>query len=372
MLIELMKRLFHIFAERFVDWLFRPRTLAVGLLKYGCMLAALAFAADFLVQINYRKSTEHLSFSFGTGQGLPQWASLGVLALGAICVVMALLMAASRSLADIKNEKRRLLIVIELRGLADGPDTPADEIFKDFNGRTQLIRVDFRPAVEGDPVSAELAVSKVCDIKSTVALIAAGRDSRDVSLALGGLAAVPVLFLAGFLVDDENSLTLFDWNRQLLTWQRLNGPDDGERLESLINASMATQSIEAVLAVSISYQIDLAALAVSFNRDIPIYQLNASTVKIDRTLSEVKHQACASAFSNAVQSLMSRGVTRIHLVLAAPASLSILIGSVYDRRLMPELIVYQYERSANPPYPWGIQMPTHGQVSPLVVQNGSA
>ncbi len=47
--------------------------------------------------------------------------------------------------------------------------------------------------------------------------------------------------------------------------------------------------------------------------------------------------------------------------LAAPVSLSIQMVMAYDSRLMPDLIVYQYEKSISPPYPWGIQMPTHGQ-----------
>ncbi|MBT1516371.1 hypothetical protein KIP88_38625 [Bradyrhizobium sp. SRL28] len=42
-------------------------------------------------------------------------------------------------------------------------------------------------------------------------------------------------------------------------------------------------------------------------------------------------------------------------------------GCLYDKRNLPELIVYQYQREANPPYPWGILMPVSGRLKPEII-----
>lgn len=53
--------------------------------------------------------------------------------------------------------------------------------------------------------------------------------------------------------------------------------------------------------------------------------------------------------------------------LLSPDSLSLRLGMSYDRRLMPELLVYQYERTCTPPYPWAFAMPTHGKPDAILV-----
>ncbi|MGT2434058.1 SAVED domain-containing protein (plasmid) [Cupriavidus basilensis] len=124
--------------------------------------------------------------------------------------------------------------------------------------------------------------------------------------------------------------------------------------------AVSPSSDEVVLAVSVSYPVDCVAAAATFGGTVPIVHLRSEEMLADRYWSLEKQQAIVVAFRDTVQRLMAQGVRRIHLVLAAPSSLCIRMGMAYDRRLMPELVVYQYERTVQPPYPWGIRMPTHG------------
>ncbi|HOX92596.1 MAG TPA: SAVED domain-containing protein, partial [Spirochaetales bacterium] len=196
-------------------------------------------------------------------------------------------------------------------------------------------------------------------------------DKADIQLAIGGLAAVPALFLAGMLVDDETNVTLYDWDRNAKLWRLVDGSDDRKRFELLDGAEVDAGTKEVVLAVSVSYPIDTQALRQTFGASMPIARLTSEEVLADRYWSEEKQQAYVVSLRDAIQKLMSVGVQRIHMVLAAPASLSIRMGMAYDRRLMPDLIVYQYEKTATPPYPWGIQMPTHGHTPAKVVWSDS-
>lgn len=123
---------------------------------------------------------------------------------------------------------------------------------------------------------------------------------------------------------------------------------------------------EVVLALSLSYPVDLNGVRRTFP-DLPVVQLRAEEIRADVYWSAEKQQAIVAAFRGAVQHLMERGVARIHLVLASPASLAIRLGMTYDPRLMPELLVYQYERTNPVPYPWALRMPHHGDASASII-----
>lgn len=79
----------------------------------------------------------------------------------------------------------------------------------------------------------------------------------------------------------------------------------------------------------------------------------------------------AKDFTDLLGDLMAKGVKRIHLFIAAPNSVVFTLGRHLDDRLHPEVLVYQYERSASPPFPWAVKMPTHGQSVAQIVRSGA-
>lgn len=62
----------------------------------------------------------------------------------------------------------------------------------------------------------------------------------------------------------------------------------------------------------------------------------------------------ARDFTELLGDLMAKGVGRVHLFIAAPNSVVFTLGRHLDDRLHPEVLVYQYERSASPPFPWAV------------------
>lgn len=362
------KHLFFKFVHRAIEWLFRPRTLALVFLKNGVVLLVAVLGLDILAQADFQGVSTAWSFRIASGEGLPKWAMLGAFGLGCMLAILGIIVAAQRAWADIKKEARQKLIIVELRGLHNSPDSPAKGAeLGEYIGQKEWVQVDFRPQGKDALVDPELALAQIGGIETTVEILAAGRDKGDIHLAIGGLAAVPALFLAGMLVDDETNVTLYDWDRSAKIWRLVEGSDDGKRFEPLEGAEVVAGTREVVLAVSVSYPIDTQALRQTFGASMPIARLTSNEILADRFWSEEKQQAYAASLRDAIQKLMTVGVQRIHMVLAAPASLSIRMGMAYDRRLMPDLIVYQYEKTAAPPYPWGIQMPTHGHTHAKVV-----
>jgi len=363
-----MIQLFYKFVDRGIDWVFRPRSLGLQLLKYGAAIFIMTLGADIAFGAEYKSESSSLNFHLTTSGGLPALAINGAYLLGAGLIFLGVALLVRQVAQDIKKERRQLLIVVELKGLHGAPDTPAkDVVMRDFFGQRQSIVIDFRPQRSADLVDRHLVLEKLATLMSMIEVLSAGRDTADIFVAVGGLAAVPALFFTGVLLDDESNVQIFDWNRNLKAWRVPQDPDDGKRLLPLVAPELATSWSDAVLVVSCSYHIDEQDVAKAFP-GYPVARLDAEEKLADRFWSEEKQVAFVAAFRDAVQVLLNKGVERVHLVLAAPSSLSIRMGMSYDRRLHPELVVYQYERSTQPVYPWGLRMPCHGQQQVAVVE----
>ncbi|MGA7329036.1 MAG: SAVED domain-containing protein [Rhodomicrobium sp.] len=83
--------------------------------------------------------------------------------------------------------------------------------------------------------------------------------------------------------------------------------------------------------------------------------------------SDEWQRGLGAQFLNAAIALGNLGVKRMHVFLAAQNSVVFRFGRLYDKRNLPEIIVYQYERGSTPAYPWGVLMPVGGISRPEVV-----
>lgn len=361
-----MKHLFYKFINRGIEWLFRLRHPGLSLVGSGVAIFLATFGMNFFAQGAYSNGAENLSFKFTTGDGAPMWASVLAYILSIVLMVSGLVIVILREKQERKKAHRQRFIVIELRGLHASPDTPA--VNADLGavlGERHSLPIDFRPN-PGAMVDPAYMLERISSIQPTIATLTAGKDKSDVYVAVGGLAAIPGLFLTGMLLDDESHVTLYDWDRNAKAWHLIEGADDGKRFLPLDTSELPFQCEEVVLTVAVSYPIDVAGVQATF-AGMPVVRLTAQETLADRYWSSEKQQALVVAFRDAVQELMSRGVRKIHLILAAPSSPTIRMGMAYDRRLLPDIVVYQYERTASPPYPWGILMPTHGRKSASIV-----
>lgn len=364
-----MKNLFQLIVLRLVDWLTRPRNLGLKLVTAGGTILVVTLGLDFLGEGEYQDGERRIFFKLSTSGGLPEWATLVAYGIAVLLLAVGLGLVIYSFVVEARQSTRKRAIVVELRGLHSSPDTPAkDANLGDFPRLREGLRLEFRPRSEAEQVDPALALQKISSMKTSIQTLADGRDPSDVVVAVGGLAAVPALFLAGLLLDDESAITIFDWERNTRQWRLIDGSDDGKRLVPADLTSLPDGAREVVLAVSISYLVNVAAVRATFSK-LPIIELQAEEIAADRFWSIDKQQAIVAGFRETVQELLHKGVDRVHLVLAAPASLSLRLGMAYDRRLLPELWVYQYERSATPAYPWAFVMPTHGKAEAKLVMH---
>jgi hypothetical protein len=155
-----------------------------------------------------------------------------------------------------------------------------------------------------------------------------------------------------------------DWDRNGDYWRSLDSQDDGDRF-TVTGMEEIGQAEEIVVSISVSYQTNMPAIIQAFLGQ-PIVSLTLPKLSIDGHWSEDKQSALAQKFFDTMRALCGTGVKRVNLVLAAPNSIVIRFGRIYDKRNLPALTVWQYENGQNPAYPWGVSMPVAGNRAEIV------
>jgi hypothetical protein len=355
------------FLNKLIEWLLRRKSPALMIFRAGLAVVLAVLAIGYAFSLRFPLQGGLFELSWNTGGGAADWLAWAAFAFGAALMVVGIVWERRREHEEARRLERKRVIAIELRGLREVADAPLSEaVPADLEGRREPLLVDLRRWVErGTVTDPEAALQAVALLPHDLSRRYQGLDRRDVSVAFGGLAAVPLTFLAGMLVDDESQVTVLDWDREASRWRVLDGPDDGDRFVVQGIDRVPANAPDTILAASVSYKVDVPAVRATLG-DLPLVELELPNGTPSCHWSEQKQRALAQAFRDTVIALGNRRIGRIHTVIAAQSSVAFRFGRSYDRRNLPPLIVYQYERSSTPPYPWGIIMPTHGLATPAI------
>ena len=343
------------FVRSFIDWIFRRRSAGVTLVKIGVPLFAVVLVG---LTVGVTIPTSHGPFIFSwDSAGSTGALSWGVFVIASFIVLLGVFLI----IRDIRQESRKKAIVIEARGLRDWQGQPlASAVPSSIPGRREQVIIDLRQGiVDGQIVSPDAAVRRLASLPDDIARRCDGLDRSDISFVLGGLAPVPFLFLLGVIVDDESRTFIMDWDRTQHAWRALADEDDGNRfvITGLDAANAAGKRV--ALCVSASYDVLEADVRI-VETGVPIIKLELEGRNTSSHWSETKQQQLAQQFLDTVMSLAQQGVTEISLFLAAPASLTLRLGTLYDKRNLPLIEVNQYEQGDPKRFPWAVRMPVAG------------
>lgn len=304
-------------------------------------------------KLNFRKEFDDGSYIEGTINTTEAdwWVNDVFLGIGAILVAVGFYFA----WITFQEQRRKLVIALELRGLSQTADSPLqDAISRLVIGRRESLLIDVRQLVQGTDIQKKEAVDHINVIPVRLKQFRDGRDRDDLSVYAGGLAPVPLLFLAGNLLAAESKVYWLEWERKASMWV---SPDQGLDLTDTLPLNYESVCKEVVLAFSISYPIDISELKTAFP-ETNIIEFKIENPVPGKVVSERSIQRLMQDFMSCIAGLQSKGTKKIHLILAAPSILSMRLGSCYAGRNMPELIIYQYQQAQKEnPYPWGVRMP---------------
>lgn len=343
------------FLHALIDWIFRRRSTGLTLVRIGVPLLAVVLVG-LTIGVEIPTSQGPLVFRWDSS-GSTGALSWGVFVIASLDVLIGL----GLIIRDIREENRKKVIVIEARGLRDWQGQPlASAVPRSVPGRREQVIVDLRQGlVDGQIANPEVALRRLAGLPDDIARRCDGLDRLDISFALGGLAPVPFLFLLGVIVDDESRTFFMDWERTRHAWRTLAQEDDGRRFAvtglDAINAPIR----RVALCVSASYDVMDADVHVA-EPGVPIIKMELDGRNTSSHWSERKQQQLAQQFLDTVMALARQGVTEISLFLAAPASLTLRLGTLYDKRNLPHVEVNQFEQGDPKRFPWAVRMPVSG------------
>lgn len=356
--------------DRLTEWVTRERPIERKLL-----VAGLACLATVGVGPGWALATKVFGHDITISriQPLPDLLSWIVGGSGAVLLMAAGLLASIRYFDDRSERGRRLVLAIEQRGLRDTTDTPlVDAIPAAIKGRRQPLIVDIRDRIkDGAVTDPEAALERVAALPRAIEPLRNGKDSADIVTVYGGLSPVPFTFLAGVLLDDESQITTLDWDRNAGVWRQLNGADDGDSFAVSGVEHIPEGATEAAVAVSVSYLVDPGAITKSFP-SLPLVQLTLPRRSPDNHWSESKQQRLAKVFLAAMVRLADAGIATVHLFLAAQNSVAFRLGRSYDKRNLPRILVYQFQKGRDNEHPWAVEMPVQDVARPALRQTSSA
>lgn len=343
-----------------IDWLWRKRSPGLTLMRTSIAVLLTLLGTSWATKIIVPSPSGAFQVAFDMNQGTPAYLIVVSLILAVILFIVGIILL----VLEERNLGKKRAIAIELRGLRDTTGQALkDKIPRNILGRRDQILVNIRRS-DGRIFDPEDALQQVVHLPTSIANFEIGVDRADIAYVAGGLAPVPFSFLMGVQLDDESGVTLMDWDRNGNYWRALDGKDDGYRFV-VSGMDKVGEAEEIVLSVSVSYQANLTAVTSTFTGQ-PIVSMTLAILATDGHWSEAKQTALAQEFFNTTRALCGTNVKRVNLILAAPNSVVIRFGRIYDKRNLPALTVWQYENGQNLLYPWGINMPVAGRTASVI------
>lgn len=357
----------HPLVHAIVSWL-TARSPWVVMMKTGSAILLAALAGGIAIGVAIPLNGGKVDLMFDSSGGTPALLTWSAGVLGLLLVAIGAFFHFLRARREERETERKRVFVMEQRGLRDTSDTPlVAAVPPGLKGRREQLLVDLRERLHDNRItSPEVALEKLISRVKELQNRRREFPPEDISVVYGGLSPVPFTFLAGVLFDDEDRLTIMDWDRDRTGWRSLDGMDDGVRFSEPDLSEVPENAPEVVLALSVSYKINMGAVKSTFG-STPVVTLDLPDGNTESHWSELKQQELAKAFRHLVSELGNRGAKQLHLCIAAQNSLVFRLGRSYDVRNHPPATVYQYEPTNSPPHPWGVRLPTHGIRNPLIV-----
>lgn len=353
--------------RKFVSWAFNVPSPEARIFKAATIALVGLFGLDLIGGILISSEQGTIAAIVSPGDLIPPAILYTIAAILGLAQLVSLFIVWRKFQDTRRKELRKKVIVVEGRGLRDDDGNPLlDAIPSTIDGHRQSYILDLRQHLDGHIIAPEDVLPKIKVMQIAIQQQMSGSDRHDMTLVYGGLTSVPFTFLTGIELDDEGSIVTFDWDRNQEKWRQLDEVDDKKRF-TIKGQEITGNPEDIVLAVEVSYPINDSDLYSTF--DFPFVRMSLQQGSSDSHWSGVKQAALASQFLETIKELSRVGVKRIHLVLAAPNSVVFLFGRRFDKRNLPSIIVYQYERGNTPAYPWGVVMPVAGRKSANIERN---
>lgn len=342
----------------------RP-SFAGTLVKCGVALEVLSFGGYKLI-FEYDRYINNGHVAVGISTSETSEIVLNILGIfGAILLISGFWIGIKDWAALRRNNSRKKNIIIELRGLsATLNQSLKSSISTTMTGQVDDILVEIgRHVTAGTPSELEKALDKVNNIHTRIETAIAGKDPGDISIHAGTVAPTPFQFLFGVILDDEFSPNVWEYERLKNEWQTLDQNDPSIVVNELIDPLISSQDTEVVVSVAATFAILDSTISNTWP-NLKVAKIENPTATPNSIWTEADQILIVESFLRIMALLKNRGVKKIHLALAASPSICLRLGRHFDQRNLPEVTVYQFDRSLDR-YTWGVEIASIGtQIDP--------
>lgn len=344
--------------SKIIDYFTRQKRPGYVLMATGATILAGQNAISFVITGKFSWGT----LSVGTAESnfLLDYIVPG---LAIVLIICGLTLVAINEIQAIKQNSLKRIILITGDGLRTTSGTGLVTFVKTvLKGTIHPIEIDITQKIRNGVIIEPESTFKrqILPAKDNLVQLLSKGEQNITQIAYGGFLPIPFTFLLGNIIDDKGNVNVFDWDRENDCWKSISAANADDGQSFLHETIHSVTSNEIVLMVSCSYRVSKEQVERSFPR-MGIEHLMLETNSFDNHWSMTKQRRLSMQFAEKVKFLSSQGIQTIHLVLAAQSSIALNLGRRYDNRNMPEIVVYQYEKTNNNPYPWGIYGLTHGR-----------
>ena len=236
-------------------------------------------------------------------------------------------------------------------------------------GEVDFLPLDFTDLAANKAITDPEAAARRVAGPQGVLLTALARRG-DARLVFHGLAAIPLLVLAGHVASDRRPVALYDYHPVPGTWA---WPGTGEEFPPMAVAGVPKRRVndacEVVVRVGVSYPIlpaqTLAAVPA------PRVQIDLS-VPDERGVvrSEAQTRSYGATFRGVLDAVSQQVPTcrRVHLFYAGPVSLGFHLGQQISENIHPPVVAWNFSRG----YDWAIDLGKAIAGEPCVVRPPAA
>lgn len=207
----------------------------------------------------------------------------------------------------------------------------------------------------GKTISPDKLLKKILSLKFQLDNFVKGREFDSIKIAYAGLAPIPLLVTAGYIVKDRQECLTMDYDRSSSSWHILDFPDDNEKY--IVERSVNDDSQELAVIAPLTVEISKVSVENTVGEIPQIWVELENGARMDSLKSENKQNRILIEIYNLFANLRKDypKLNRVHLFLATQASFAFRIGQSINPSVHPPIIVYQYD-SMNNKYAWGVSL----------------
>lgn len=333
--------------SRIITWVIRPKNMRI---KAPLTLFCLSFAAlsskGLLFGLQYKEIKLDLHIQDGT---------LGVLFEIILFFVLfvSLLLLIYEIIQDHKKQSKKKTILLVHEGMDICVTNPLQTIIESKYPNVTPIKINLIPFMEDRSVrDPKMALQETVKKINSAKHILGESNPEDIIYVYGGLASVPLAFVAGYIFSNKNSIDVWDYDRDKKgkdCWHSLDKPP----IINIPNFSHTGEvGKEVCLVLPMSFKIDQNKITQKFP-GLAVFSATPEEHSNDNMSSYNSQAEMQKKFRQLMIDLHGKGVNKVHVFCAAQASFNFNVGRQIDGN-HPECIIYQFEPKKEEQYPWGI------------------